>query len=135
MLRVFFNLMDGFSIRHLVTRIVLTLAGAGAGLIGLGFLLSAVFQAIAAALGTLDASLICGTVFVIIGLALVGFGSLQWNRRPRPMLARARLGVAAELLGLAQTLIRREPSKAVIAALILGAVTEYSQKRARETGK
>lgn len=124
-----FNLFDGFTLRHLTQRIVLSLAGLGAALVGSGFLLAAVFQTIAAAVGGLDASLICGTVFVVLALMLFGFASFRWNRRPRPLLARARYGVATELLRLAQILIRKDPAKAVIAALVLGAIAEYSQKR------
>jgi hypothetical protein len=126
---VFFNLIDGFSFRHLTQRILLSLAGLIAGLIGLGFLLAAAFEAVADALGSLDAALIFGAAFIVIALALLGTASMVWNRRPKPLLARARYGVVAELLRLAQTLIRKEPSKAVIAALILGAITEYTQKR------
>jgi hypothetical protein len=128
-LRVFFNLIDGFSFRYLTQRIALSLAGLVAGLLGLAFLLAAAFRAVADALGAIDASLIFGAAFIVIALGLFGTASMIWNRRPRPMLARARYGVAAEVLRLAQTLIRKDPGKAVLAALILGAITEYTTKR------
>ncbi|MBW4035431.1 MULTISPECIES: hypothetical protein [Acidiphilium] len=133
MLRVFFNLIDGFSFRYLTQRIALSLAGLVAGLLGLAFLLAAAFRAVADALGAIDASLIFGAVFIVIALGLFGTASMIWNGRPRPMLARARYGVAAEVLRLAQTLIRKDPSKAVLAALILGAITEYTTKRQSDT--
>lgn len=129
MLRTLFELFDGFTIRHLIERIVLTVVGLGAALVGLVFLLGAAFQALSLLVGPLDSALIFGIVFIIFALGLLGLASVRWNRRPRPMLARARLGVAAEALKLAQTVIRREPTKAVVAALVLGAVTEFTQKR------
>jgi hypothetical protein len=132
-LRVFFNLIDGFSLRRLTQRIVLSLAGLVAGLLGLGFLCAAVFQVVADWLGGLDASLIFGAGFIVIALGLFGLASAVWNRRPRPLVARARLGVVAEALRLAQVVIRKEPSKAVLAALVLGAITEYTQKRSTDT--
>ncbi len=128
MLRVLFNLFDGVSLRYLTQRILLSLAGLVAGLIGLVFLLAAGFKAVANALNPLDAALIFGAAFIVIALVLLGAATMIWQRRPKPLLARARYGVAAELLRLAQTLIRKDPSKAVIAALILGAITEYTQK-------
>lgn len=128
MLRVLFNLFDGFTIRHLTQRIIMTVMGLGVGLIGVGFLLAAAYEAVADELGSLDASLIFAAVFIITGIALFGLASYQWNRRPRPMLARARLGVVAEVLAIAQTLIRKDPAKAVFAALVLGAITEYTRK-------
>jgi hypothetical protein len=131
-LRVLFNLFDGFTIRHLTQRIIMTVMGLGVGLIGVGFLLAAAYEAVADELGSLDASLIFAAVFIILGIALFGLASYQWNRRPRPMLARARLGVVAEALAIAQTLIRKDPAKAVFAALVLGAITEYTRKRDSE---
>lgn len=132
MLRVLFNLFDGFTIRHLTQRIIMTVMGFGVGLIGVGFLLAAAYEAVADELGSLDASLIFAAVFIILGIALFGLASYQWNRRPKPMLARARLGVVAEALAIAQTLIRKDPAKAVFAALVLGAITEYTRKRDSE---
>ncbi|MCW8307311.1 hypothetical protein AruPA_09715 [Acidiphilium sp. PA] len=129
MLRVFFNLIDGFSFRYLTQRIVLSLAGLLALLLGAGFLLAAAFRVVADALNVIDAALIFGAGFIVIALGLFGAASMVWNRRPRPMLARARYGVAAEVLRLAQTMIRKDPGKAVLAALILGAITEYTTKR------
>ena len=132
MLRVLLNLFDGLTLRYLGRRIALTLVALGVLLFGLCFLLAAVYQAIAGALGTLDASLIFAALFIIAALGLFGAAAWQWRRRPRPLLARARYGVAEELLILVQTLIRKDPTKAVIAALILGAITEHLQKRSSE---
>lgn len=129
MLRVLFNLFDGFTIRHLTQRIAMSVMGLGVGLIGIGFLIAAAYEAVADALGTLDASLIFAAVFIVLAIALFGLATFRWNRRPRPMLARARLGVVAEAIALAQTLIRKDPAKAVFAALVLGAITEYTRKR------
>lgn len=125
MLRVLFTLFDGVTIRHLGIRIVFTVLGLGALLMGLLFLLAAGYQALASVLDALDASLIYAAVFVFFALGCLSFASLQWRRRPRPLLAHARLGVVAEMIAIAQNLIRREPAKAVVAALVLGAITEY----------
>lgn len=129
MLRELFGLFDGITLRYLMRRVVLTVVGLVMASIGAGFLIATVYQAIALRLGDLYAALICGGGFAFLALGLFAVANRQWRRRPRPLLARARYGVATELLRMAQTLIREDPAKAVIAALILGAVTEYLQKR------
>lgn len=129
MMRVLFNLLDGITLRYLKRRAALTLIGLVMGSIGLGFLIATIYQAAALGVGDLYAALICGGIFVIFALGLFAIANRQWRRRPRPLLARARYGAATELLTMAQTLIREDPAKAVIAALILGAMTEHLQKR------
>ena len=133
MLRALFGLFDTITLRYLKRRVALTLAGLVMAAIGAGFLIATVYQAIALRLGDLYAALICGGGFVILALGLFTIANRQWRRRPRPLLARARYGVATELLRMAQTLIREDPAKMVIAALVLGAVTEYLQKRFSDT--
>ena len=132
MLRALFNLFDGTTLRHLRRRVAFGMVGVVMALIGLVFLLAALYQAIALGMGDLYAALICGGGFVVFALGLFAIANRQWRRRPRPLLARARYGVAAELLTMAQTLIREDPAKAVIAALVLGAITEHLQKRSPE---
>lgn len=133
MLRMAFELFDGSTLRRLIIRVVLSVVALGALAVGGVFILGAVFQALSLLVGHLDSALILGALFIVFALMLLGVASLQWNRRPRPLLSRARLGVAMELLKLAQTIVRKEPSKAVVAALILGAVTEYTTKRASKS--
>ncbi|MGC9271481.1 hypothetical protein [Acidiphilium sp.] len=128
MLRTLFDLFDGLTLRHLTRRIVFALVALAAALVGFGFLLAAGFLAVAHALGGVVAALIFGASFVFLALGLYGIGRYQWTHRPRPLLARARYSVAAEALRLAQVLILKEPAKAIIAALILGAVTEFTRK-------
>lgn len=122
------ELCDGVMLRRFGVRVVLSLVALVALLIGLAFLLSAAYQAVALMLNGLDASLIFAFVFVVAALGLFAFGSRQWRRRPRPMLAAARYGVVREALSLLRTLIRHEPARLVLAGLVLGALAEYFNK-------
>lgn len=131
MLRTLVSLFDGTLLRSLAQRAVLSVIALGAAAIGMVFLIASIWQALALWLGPLFASLISMAGFMLMASALFAFASFRWRKRPRPLLTRARYGVVAEGLRLAQTVLRNEPSKAILAALILGAITEQLSKRDR----
>lgn len=127
MLGLLVNLLDRNLLRYLRQRIVLGLLGLILAMIGFGFLVAVVFQAIAFGVGEFYAALICGGGFVILALAVFAIARWRWSRRPRPLLAR--YATAMELLAVAQALIRTDPIKAAVAALLVGAIAEHLQKR------
>lgn len=129
MLRMLFELFDGITLKRFGIRAALSLVALGAFLIGLVFLLVAAYQAVAMMLNDLYASLIFAVVFIIAAFALFAVGSYQWRNRPRPLLTKARYGVAREGLSIIQSLIRKEPAKLVLAALVFGALAEFLDKR------
>ncbi|HEX7390495.1 MAG TPA: hypothetical protein VF286_10315 [Acidiphilium sp.] len=127
MLGILIGLLDRNLLRSLRQRIALSLLGLTLAAVGFGFLVAVVFQAIALGVGEFYAALICGGGFVILALAVFAIARWRWHRRPRPLLAR--YATAVELLAVAQALIRTDPIKAAIAALLVGAMAEHLQKR------
>ncbi|MHB1303443.1 MAG: hypothetical protein ACYCZB_08215 [Acidiphilium sp.] len=128
-MRLLFSLFDGATLRRLALRLAFAFVGLGALLIGIGFLVVAAYQAVAAALDPLDASLIFGALFVFAALAFFAVANFVWSHRPRPALARARYGLAAETLALVRLLAGKRPVGTVAAALALGALVEFLRKR------
>lgn len=134
MLKVFFELFDGSTIRRFAQYGAMAAVAALFGLLALVFAMLTVHAAIALAVGGLYAWLICaGGAFVLAAL-LFGIGRRRWRRRPRPMLARARYAMATEALSLAGVLLRKEPAKVLIAAMVLGAIAEHVQGRDKGEG-
>lgn len=128
-MRLLFSLFDGAILRRFALRLAFAIVGLGALLIGVGFLVAAAYQAVSAALDPLDASLIFGALFVFGALILLAIANFIWSRRPRPALARARYGLAAETLALVRLLAGKRPVGTVAAALALGALVEFLRKR------
>ena len=70
--------------------------------------------------------------FLLLGL-LTSFGSsYRWRHRPRPLVDAGRLAVIAELFVLARRLISKEPAKLILAAFVLGAITEHLDRTEKE---
>ena len=129
MLKVIFELFDGSTIRRFAQYGALAAVAALFGLLALVFATLTVHAAIALAVGGLYAWLICAGGAFVLAVLLLAIGRRRWRRRPRPMLARARYAMATEALSLARVLLRKEPAKVLIAAMVLGAIAEHLQAR------
>jgi hypothetical protein len=128
MIRFLVKLMDGQTVKLLAMRLALQAAAAAVILFGLLFLLASAFQALVQAVGGAYASLIFGFAFVILGAILFIVGGIVWKRRPRHLVPLAKLGAMSQALEIAKIAIRREPAKAIIAGVVLGAVAELMAK-------
>lgn len=136
MIRFLVRLMDGQVIKLLIVRIALQAMAAAVLLFGLLFLLASAFQALVQAVGGVYASLIFGFLFIVLGAVLFIAGGIVWKRRPRQLVPLAKLGAMTQALEIAKIAIRREPAKAIIAGVVLGAMAELMakppQRRKRE---
>jgi hypothetical protein len=128
MIRFLVRLMDGQVIKLLIVRIALQAMAAGVLLFGLLFLLASAFQALVQAVGGVYASLIFGFIFIVLGALLFIMGNIVWKRRPRQLVPLAKLGAMTQALEIAKIAIRREPAKAIIAGVVLGAMAELMAK-------
>lgn len=129
MLRVLLDLMDGTTLKRLGRRVVLSVVALFVLLLGVIFIAVAAYQAVARMLDGVDAALLIAAVLIVAAVGLFAVGSYQWRNRPKALLAKARYGVAREALSLLQTLIRKEPTKLVLAALVFGALAEFIESR------
>ena len=128
MLRFLVRLMDGQTVKLFVIRLALQAFAAITILVGLLFLLACIFQALAQAIGGVYTSLIFAVVFILLGALLFIAGGIVWKRRPRHLVPLAKLGAMTQALEVAKIAIRREPAKAIIAGVILGAMAEFMAK-------
>lgn len=129
MLKILFELVDGSTIRRFAQYGALAVLAAIFGLFALVFAIAAIHAAIALAVGGLYAWLICAGGSLFAALLAFLIGRTRWRNRPRPLLARARYAMATEALSLARVLLRKEPAKVLIAAMVLGAIAEHLQTR------
>ncbi len=128
MIRFLVTLADGQTVKLFVARLALQAMAGLVMLFGLLFLLACIFQALAQAIGGVYTSLIFAAVFLVLGLILFIAGGIVWKRRPRHLVPLARLGAMTQALEVAKIAIRREPAKAIIAGVILGAMAEFMAK-------
>lgn len=131
MLRFLVTLADGKTIKLLIARIGLQLAALGVFMFGMCFLLASAFQALILGVGGIYACLIFGFAFVVFAALLFIVGSIVWKRRPRNIVPLAKLGAMTQALEVAKLAIRREPAKAIIAGVVLGAMAEVMAKPPR----
>jgi hypothetical protein len=93
----------------------------------LGFFTAAFLIWVSHYLGPAAAAAIAGLVLLLVacGIALVFTLILRRMRARQPSMATEALGTLSLVMRFAGLLIRRDPRKAVLAALIAGALAEY----------
>jgi hypothetical protein len=96
-------------------------------LTGLGFLIAALYGAIAAHMSAVEATAITGGVLLVaaILIAIIGNAVIRKMHRPQPSLIAelgSTYGLAIRLVGM---LVKRDPKKAIILAAVSGAIAEY----------
>ena len=96
-------------------------------LAGLGFLITGFFIWLARHTDYASASAITGGVLLVLALATGSAGGLVLKRmrKKRPSLLAEFGGTAGIALRLAGILVRRDPRKAMIIAVVAGALAEY----------
>lgn len=134
MVRILFELFDGSTIRRFAQYGALTVLAVIFGVFALVFAIATIHAAITLAVGGLYAWLICAGGSLFAALLVFLIGRRRWRNRPRPLLARARYAMATEALSLARVLLRKEPAKVLVAAMVLGAVAEHLQARDKKDG-
>ena len=113
-----------------ITMVVLCVA-----LSALGLLIAAFIVWLSHLLGFAAAAAIAGAVLLVIAVIIMGVGAFVLRRRRTrlPSLTSEVLGMASLGMRMAAFVIRRDPSKAVLAAMLAGAVAEYfSRNRPKE---
>ncbi|MDE2320057.1 MAG: hypothetical protein KGK02_10225 [Rhodospirillales bacterium] len=100
----------------------------------LGLLIAAFIVWLSHFLGFAAAAAIAGGVLLVIAGITMGLGALALRRRRarQPSLTSEALSMASFGMRMAALVIRRDPSKALLAAIIAGAVAEhFSRDRPR----
>ena len=94
---------------------------------GLGLLIAAFIVWLSHFLGFAAAAAIAGAVLLVIAAITLGMGALALRRRRarQPSLTSEALSMASFGMRMAALVIRRDPSKALLAAIIAGAVAEH----------
>ena len=128
MIQFLVRLMDGQTIKLFVARLALQAIAGIVILFGMLFILACIFQVLVQAIGGIYTSLIFGVVFILLGAILFIAGGIIWKRRPRHLVPLAKLGAMTQALEVAKIAIRREPAKAIIAGVVLGAMAELMAK-------
>lgn len=98
-----------------------------AALGALGFFTAAFFIWVSGHLGPAAAACICGVALLVVaGLVALGVSlTLRHMNSRQPSLAEDALGVLMLGLRFATLVVRRDPRKAMVAAVIAGALAEY----------
>lgn len=128
MFRFLFTLLDGRVVKRLVASLAVQGLAAMVALFAMLFFLAAAFIALVWAIGGLFACLVFGGAFIILAGIMMVAASLIWKTRPKQLAPLARLGAMTEALEVAKVVIRKDPSKAIIAGVILGAMAEFMSK-------
>ncbi|EKM99629.1 MULTISPECIES: hypothetical protein [unclassified Acidocella] len=99
----------------------------GTGLGGLGLLAAALLIWLAHYVGMAGASAICGVLLLVVGAlcALIFTAVLRRMRARQPSLVTEAVSTLSLALRFGTFIVRRDPRKAVLTALITGAVAEY----------
>ncbi len=94
---------------------------------GLGFLMAALFLWLEIRLGAPGAAAITGGTLILLALLTLAAGALILGRlrRRTPHLLTAAAESLASMTSLAGLLVRADPKRALLFALLAGAVTEY----------
>lgn len=128
MFRFLFTLLDGRIIKRFFASMAVQALAAMVALIALLFFLAAAFQTLVETIGGVHASLVFGGLFIIIAAVMMVVASQIWKSRPKQLVPLARYGVMTEALEVAKVMIRKDPSKAIIAGVVLGAMAEFMAK-------
>jgi len=113
-------------------RAVLSVVAFGCGGIGILLLVAAGFDVAVRAIGLLPTLLAFSAGFLVIALITSMIASYRWRHRPRPLLTAAKLAFITESLAVARGLIAKDPAKLLLAALILGAISEHLDRRDKD---
>lgn len=117
----------GYLVKSAALWVGVAVAALCIALAGLGFLIAGFFIFIARHTDAASAAAITGGVMLVlaIGTGVIGGAYLKHQREKQPSLL-AEFGGLAGLVGqLVGSLVRRDPKKAVIISMILGALAEY----------
>ncbi len=125
-------LLDRGVVAALRDRVVMTFIAICCGFLGALLLLAAGFIIAARDVGTVPTLLGFSAGFLLLGWLISFASSYHWRHRPRPLANAGRLAVVAELFVLARRLISKEPAKLILAAFILGAITEQLDRTEKE---
>lgn len=117
----------GFIGKNAVLWVVMTIAVLCTALGALGFFTAAFLIWVSHYLGPAAAAAIAGLALLMIAFAIaLSFTLVLRSMRTRqPSMAAEALGTLNLVVRLATLVIRRDPRKAVLAALIAGAIAEY----------
>ncbi|MDE1905314.1 MAG: hypothetical protein KGH75_02530 [Rhodospirillales bacterium] len=113
-----------------ITMVVLFVA-----LSALGLLIAAFIVWLSHLLGFAAAAAIAGGILLVIAAIIMGVGALALRRRRTrlPSLTSEALGMASLGMRMAAFVIRRDPSKALLVAMLAGALAEhFSRSRSKE---
>ncbi|HFA59823.1 MAG TPA: hypothetical protein ENJ83_03945 [Rhodospirillales bacterium] len=118
LLRLLAGLFGGRTLAHLGRRLALLAAAGGLALAGLGFLLSALYLALAAGLGAPLAALFTGLILALVATILF---LLAWRMPPPPPVTGEALDALAPLLARG---VRSRPVDMLLLALLAGILLE-----------